>query len=30
MPAFKITLNELDDGYPMEYATQHALMELSS
>lgn len=30
MPAFKITPNELDDGYPMEYATQHALMELSS
>lgn len=30
MPAFKTMPNELDDGYPMEYATQHALMRASS
>lgn len=30
MPAFKIMLNESDDGYPMEYAIQHALMRTSS
>lgn len=30
MPVFKTMPNELDDGYPMEYATQHALMRTSS
>lgn len=30
MPAFKTMPNELDDGHPMEYAIQHALMRTSS
>lgn len=30
MPAFKIILNESDDGYQMEYVVQHALMRTSS
>lgn len=29
-PAFKTMPNELDDGHPMEYAIQYALMRTSS